>query len=370
MLAQLAQNGELVKAMTALLASSSSPAQPVTPPAATAQRPGITVRELAKAHWRGEGYAQDSANEVRSRGESALKTFIPSQGIPFGDMDSSLVDGALLREYRRERERHGKTRLGTPPKPATRNREVALIRRWFSYGHEEGLGCKLLTNIPQEKENNVKKGKIASEEMLSHFLDCCDQVGAPGVLTAMVLSLVDTGMRSEEVRELRWDGFDHKTGRIALLGEETKGEHARVPRLTPRCLSAVLALPRLCEHVFASEKHKRVYSERHVKQMFDDAMKLSGIQGPGGEKITMHALRHSFVYKARRHWNLARDVIKKMTGHKTDSAFIRYGIVDAEEVDEAFDRRDEILAALEPRRHQPRKAPEDSAPPGRLLLTK
>lgn len=348
----LAQNAELIRALT-----ERGHAPPAAPMVASSS---LTVRELAKRYWRAEGYSLDSASAAKSRTEVILGTYLPSLDSKVGDLLADVIDKVLLAEYRKVRKEKGKTRLGKAPTPATRNREVALVCRWFSWGHDEGAGCKRLQRVPKEKENNVKKGKIDTEELLDHLLECCDQVGSRGVMRALVLCLIDTGMRIEEVRELRWDGFNQQTGRISLLEEETKGDEARVPRLSPRALAAVMALPRLCDHVFASERYRRLYSERFVKQMFEDAVDLAGVKGPKGEKYTLHTLRHSFVYLMRAKYGIARDVIKKMGGWKTDSAFIRYGIVDAEEVDEAFDKRDAKIAEAMAARRPPQRALSES----------
>jgi integrase len=73
----------------------------------------------------------------------------------------------------------------------------------------------------------------------------------------------------------------------------------------------------------------------------------AGLEGVAGEKVVLHTLRHSFVAKARKR-GIPDRVVMGITGHRSRSAFDRYGHIDDAELAAAA-RRIEGPKARRPR---------------------
>ncbi len=70
-----------------------------------------------------------------------------------------------VEEYRRTRLEE-RTRRGKPPKSATLNREVALLKRIVSYAVEcEAAAHTTIAHVPKLEENNVRQRTVTEEEI-------------------------------------------------------------------------------------------------------------------------------------------------------------------------------------------------------------
>lgn len=297
--------------------------------AAPAARCGLTIRQLFDEYWLLEGKHLDASEACWSRSKHVLKHF--------GDLDCLEVSAKRVALYR-EKRKGDKTLRGKAPRPATRNLEVALLRRMLNWACEpEQRDLKVpynpIAKVRMEDEDNIRETKIKHEVDLQQLIR-----GVRPVMKALILMLIDTGMRREECLSLRWSQIDLETGAFKLRPADTKDADHRWLYLSPRALTALKALPRLGEYVFSTHWKGRVkrYSGRHLYKLFERAVEKSGLKGENGESITLHTLRHSFVYRARAIYKLPESTIMGMTGHSTRSAFERYGITDDEEIRDAF----------------------------------
>lgn len=262
----------------------------------------------------------------------------------FGKMRAGRLTLADVDRYRAKRRGEKTERGGRDVSPAQRNREVTLLVRILNFAVERrSLAANPIAAAEAEPEDNVRAGRIGSEDELGRLLDACTPV-----LAAFALLLFDHGMRRGEGAGLRWAqiGTD---GWVTLT--KTKGRRHRRVKLTLRTVDAVFALPKLSPWVLTNPKTKKAYHPDTLGGWLADALEAAGLVGPDGERLTPHSLRHSFVYVARRRRKLAERTIMQMGGWKTRSAFDRYGIVDEEETAEAWD------AMNEGARVGPKKAP-------------
>lgn len=340
---------------------------PPSDPAAIGLR--MTVKDLWPRYWAAECHTLDSASTERGRMKviMAVPVLIGSELRRFGDVELGEISPSVWLDLRARRVK-AKTKYNRAPAPATRNRELSRVQRMLAWATEPGqrlIRDNPLCGVPKEKEDNVRRGKISTEQELDHLLSYCDpEAGIVNELQglmvcALTLALLDTGMRAMEFIGLRWDEFDHDSGKITILAERRKTNQALVPRLSKRALTATLAIPRVagCPYIFANPETRKRYHQRWITELFDAVMGASGLCGPNGEKLTPHSLRHSFVFKGRRYLKLPERTIMAMTGHKTRSAFERYGIVDQEEMDAGYDVRDrwidqQVNGRRPPRRHE------------------
>jgi integrase len=252
------------------------------------------------------------------------------------------------------------TRRKDTPATATVNRELERLRAVVNWAVGAGvLPAHPLQRIRMVAEDNVQQTNIGTAEEFELLLRAC--ADAHPALPALVLLYFDGGLRRLEGMRARWDELEPKPGgggRLRLAGRRTKTGKPRYAHLTARTWAELQGLPRISEWVFANtsteKKHRRhrgrPYSPGYLYRCFQEAVAASGLAPAEGESITLHTLRRSFAYRARRLWKWSEPVIMRQGGWRTRAAFDRYGIVDDDEQDEAMEAAE---AALERERRRP-----------------
>lgn len=292
------------------------------------------ISELWVRYWREFARHQKSARDKKRIGEQLVERF--------GEREALTLTTADCEDYRDWR-RARPTRLGGEAKPATLNRELAQLRHMLNWALRAGLiRYNPIALVKMEREHNVRRSKIRTEEQLQQVLAHCNRT-----IRALALVLVDSGPRRMEAINLRWDEFDHHTGVLELF--DTKNDEPRRPRLSRRALQAVLALPRLGPHVFANWREGPWFGKRldpttalrHIQRAFT----LAGVSPAHGERWNVHLLRHTFFYRSRVRDKLPEKMAMKQAGHRTRSAFDRYGIGDDSELEEMYRVVDKNIAA-------------------------
>jgi len=219
------------------------------------------------------------------------------------------------------------SRKGGAPAPASLDREVELLKRMLNYAVRCG---KLPTNpIAKAKllnQPNVRRVVLKEEQFLK-LLAVASQDLKPILVIAY-----ETGMRKQEVLNLRWSQVDLKEGCLALAPQDTKTDEGRVIYLTQRARQALQDMPRLlrCDYVFANPRTGTKWIE--IRDKFAAACKAAGFSG-----VWFHDLRRSFVTNTRR-IGVPESVVMRMSGHKTRAVFDRYNVVEAEDSREAVRR--------------------------------
>ena len=127
-------------------------------------------------------------------------------------------------------------------------------------------------------------------------------------------------MRQEEIINLTWEEIDFKHGFIRLGVNRTKNKTVRSIHLHPKIIDYFQSLPRSLTGGFLFSK--RCYNREAYKK---------AVEAAGLGDFTFHDLRHCAINNLRLAGN-DHFVIKKASGHKTDSAFKRYNLVTEEEM--------------------------------------
>ena len=127
-------------------------------------------------------------------------------------------------------------------------------------------------------------------------------------------------MRQEEIINLTWEEIDFKHGFIRLGVNRTKNKTVRSIHLHPKIIDYFQSLPRSLTGGFLFSK--RCYNRKAYKK---------AVEAAGLGDFTFHDLRHCAINNLRLAGN-DHFVIKKASGHKTDSAFKRYNLVTEEEM--------------------------------------
>jgi integrase len=143
-------------------------------------------------------------------------------------------------------------------KPATVNKELALLKHMFTKAIEWGY----------VKQNSIKSVKLLKEppgrlryltpEELTRLLDAC----APH-LKPIVLMAVHTGMRRREILSLRWADVDLRKRTITLT--KTKNNERRVIPINAQLADVLRSVPRHVESPFVfCDRDGRPYDRTHL----------------------------------------------------------------------------------------------------------
>lgn len=234
-----------------------------------------------------------------------------------------------IEAYRKLREGE-RTVKGTPPSPATVNREVALLKRMLNYAvTRKKLRTNPLREVEMVHENNVRQVMIDEkdfEKILAH---------ANTHLYPILVTAYDTGLRKDTILSLRWSEIDmvNKTIKVATVDSETK-KRPPLLRMTDRVYEALEALAHSTSgYVFVNPKTNKPWV--NIRKMWSRALKAAEIEGKW-----IHDLRRSFCTNARKR-DVPESVVMKMSGHKTRAVFDRYNIVDDADISEAVRRIEE-----------------------------
>lgn len=263
--------------------------------------------------------------------------------------------------YRTHRHAQKKERGGGEIKDSTINREQTLLQGILNYGVEiHVMTHNPIAHVPLVPENNIRQTKISNIRQLAPILKV-----AGVIIKALVYAYFYSGLRRLEAMLLRWDEVDWDTGYIHLM--ETKNGDRRRPHLPRVALEALQRVPRYpgCPHIFTNPDTNKPYHWRWLYTLFLRAVEQAGVKGVGTEKVILHSFRHGFAYRMRREHKFMEKTIMKMGGWKTRSAFDRYGIVDDEECEEAWEaveRASERDVSIMTHLHHERKPPKNNPP--------
>lgn len=135
---------------------------------------------------------------------------------------------------------------------------------------------------------------------------------------AMVVMLVDTGLRSSELTNLRFEDIDIKRQRLWVVGKGNKGRHVPFGNATRRWLYRYLA--KRGQHngiLFQSSRHGRI-SQQGLDDLLDRIGEIAGVPD-----CNAHRFRHTFAVNFLRNGgNLL--ALKQILGHTTFEMVERY----------------------------------------------
>jgi len=247
----------------------------------------------------------------------------------FAGMRGEDITETRIREYCRKRlERDRMT-------PGTLRRELAILKRMLR------LASSRLPRVPlvdMPRVDNARQGFFEEEDLqavLPHL---------PEHARYLVEFLYLTGWRSSEAFRLQWNDVDWQRQLVWLRDSKNREPrifpfkyHARVEQVLRRQRQAVSAWERetgrLCPSVF----HWRGRPIQKLRRSWQRACELAGLQGR-----LLHDFRRTAVRNLIRA-GVQQAIAMKITGHKTDSIFRRYLIVDEELLAQATGAVAELL---------------------------
>lgn len=307
-------------------------------PAARRPAPTVAAVEIRRAvkRWLGDGKAQGwSPRTVQDRLET-MERFCwwlehEEQVAPTLDV----LDPARLRDflaYAREANpagRFGSDRASAKreARPATVNAYFRCLRAFANFCIEEGL-------IRETPLRNVKAPKVPVDQVkplapdqVQALVDGAKRTRAPERDVALIMLLVDTGMRCSELTGLRIGDVDRGTGELEVTGKGNKKRTVYMGVSARRALWRYLeaerreALPD--EPLFTSiggQKSGSGFTHTGVHEIIAKAGRAAKITGV---RCSPHTLRHTFAVNfLRGGGNLFE--LQQLMGHTDLTVLRRY----------------------------------------------
>lgn len=246
----------------------------------------------------------------------SVKTKVGRLTESFGMLRITSVKAPAIAKFKEERLKDG-------VKQSTINRELAVLRRMFRWGAEQGhVHTSAIPTIKLTPEEH-KIISITEEEEARLLKKCSDW------LSPLVIVGVDTGCRIGEILALTWKDLDFKAGTIQVTTSK-RGKDRKL-YMTPRVRALLEAMPTGLPDVGVFRFPRGKYRVSTVGRTFKKAAKDAGLSS----EVTFHALRHTFATR-----QVEKDtnafVLKEMLGHKTLNMVLRYAHVNPSDIRRAM----------------------------------
>lgn len=204
-----------------------------------------------------------------------------------------------------ELEDYRQTRLASGVKPATVNREMAVLRHAYNRAIRAGLyeNANPVVCIKPFKES-PRRRYLSDNEQTRLLLACKNSKQL--LLYPLVATALLTGLRAGELRALRWDDIDFRHGTISVRHSKT-GER-NVP-LSSQAAAVLQGLERVDERVFPITEWKTCWRT---------ALRRAGIK-----EFRFHDLRRTFAVNLSRE-GVDLSTIKTLLGHSQFSTSLIY----------------------------------------------
>jgi site-specific recombinase XerD len=258
-----------------------------------------------------------------------LRDFLARMGLPD---DPSVVTAEHVRHFLAEVARH--------QKPATVNQRYRSLHRFFGWLLEEGeIKENPLARIPVPKVPQRVIPALRPEDV-RRILSACDLKDPLGVRDyAIVLVLLDTGLRASELLSMRPD----PSGRYEHVRVFGKGSKERLVRLGIRARQAVLRYVRIWRITGGRlwlDRRRRPLTRSGLYRLFERLKKATGIP------VHPHLMRHTFA-TLMLEAEAPPDAVRALGGWETDDMLRRYTrsreIERALEVHRRFSPGDRVL---------------------------
>lgn len=227
-------------------------------------------------------------------------------------------------------------------KPATVNREVALLKHMFTKAMEWGK----VEDSPAKKvkllKGEVKRVRYLMPDEIQSLLSNCTEH-----LRAIVTVALHTGMRKGELLNLKREQVNFKQGFISLT-DTKNGERRDIP-MDETVKATLESIENKGSYFFTDKKGN---SFKDVKKAFGTALTKTGIKD-----FRFHDLRHTFasnLVMAGVELNIVGDLL----GHKTPTMTKRYSHLSPAYKKRVVSILDEIMKPQDLEMHMSQNPPQ------------
>lgn len=207
---------------------------------------------------------------------------------------------------------------------ATIHKEISSLKSMLNTAvRYNKIETNPIKNASMPKLSNSRMFSISHDDFM-YLLECADEHIKP-VLTMAYYE----PMRKDEIIRLTWKEIDIKAGFIRLAAPRTKGsiEGRSIP-IHPAVSTMLSSLPRSFQsnRVFLRRVNGQYVQFNDFRKSWKSARKKAGL-----DDFVFQDFRHVAISNLRKAGN-SPTVIMKASGHKTMSMFIRYNLVDEEDL--------------------------------------
>jgi integrase len=302
----------------------------------------VTVKDLVDdVLVRNRNNGNKSVSDDDSRWRNHLQPF-------FGHLRVAQVSSNLIDRYISKRKSQ-MTSSGRPPENGTINRELALLKSAYNHGTEQTPPkVRFVPHFNMLQENNIRRGFLQDEQYLRLSRECA-------VEGMWMVGLFETayayGWREDELLTLRIGQLD-LLAKIIDLGETKNGDQRMITmtehvfEVLVRCASG----KKSGDFVFTRDDGSSVkdfrdawwkacirsglgrFQCRECEQIVSEGRKCELCHSKKKAKyvgLHFHDLRRTGIRNMSRK-GIPEKVGMLISGHKTDSVYRRYNIIDME----------------------------------------
>jgi integrase len=207
----------------------------------------------------------------------------------FGTYIVSSLKPLDLENYQEKRKEEGRA-------PATIDMEISLVKTLVTKAFDNDLADGRTVKAFRKVNRKLRRGDNARRQTLTigEYLKLVEV--APPHLKAFLTVAFNTGMRTGELRGLRWSHIDREKGVIRLPADLPKEKRAKVIPINHHVKQVLADLPRAIHHDFVlTYQHEPIITPGGIKSSFQTACKKAGIlhtqENPNG--ITFHDIRRT-----------------------------------------------------------------------------
>ena len=276
------------------------------------EREEITVRQILENHLKGN-LAKSTLKNIRSF-ISVLSRYVDIS------VNASEFDQRELHRYR-------ETRLHEGAKESAIRSHMLIFRAAWNQANNRTYNVPALDlpRIAVPPQRTTYLSTADEERLLDHLLNRKPHASGTGdwqhEMHDVVVMLLDTGARYNEIARLRWDAVDLERKTIELWRGKTKS----------------------ASYIYMSDRVHRVLQRRSIGKMHpqwvftnwnrtshrsDNTTYLNQVLRAAGVPYTIHTLRHTFATKMLKAGMTLNDV-RVLLGHASIQTTLRYGHLEA-----------------------------------------
>jgi len=199
-------------------------------------------------------------------------------------------------------------------KPATVNHEITCIKHMFNLAIEwKYIQENPFKSVKKLREDNARTCCLDDNEEQRLLRNC------PHYLAPIIITVLYTGMRINEVLTLTWKNVDLQNDVITIAASNTKTKKARVIPILPEVREVLMQIePGKSDSPVFSTRDSRPHPYTTIYDAFKRARKKAELA-----HVTIHDLRHTFASRLARK-NVNMSILQELLGHSTIQMTMRY----------------------------------------------
>lgn len=221
-------------------------------------------------------YMERHSKIYKKSWKSADETYLQRLLPVFGNYALSDITSINILEYMQARTKK--------VKPASVNRELALLKVMYSKAEEWGYISKNPTRVVKKLRGEIQnRTRFLSDHEMKRLYTACDSK-----LRSVLAVLINTGMRKGELQKLTWSNVDFDQS-VIFIAVSKNGKSRYIP------MNVVVKQILLRERLKRNVKHHLVFGNKdgkiyNFRKAFETARDKAGI-----ENLRIHDLRHTFA---------------------------------------------------------------------------